>query len=163
MTLQDWGALGELIGGVAIIVSLIYVGLQIKQSTAATRSATNQAFSTQYSDVMFKLTEADFREIFWRGIGGLENLKGSEQAAFFGYVGAITRMYESFHMQEQAGTFDTQLLESWMNQVIDLYGLPGAREYWEHRKHQFTPEFVEFLEAELATRNPKPMYPTESE
>ena len=28
MTLMDWGALGELIGGVAIIVSLIYVGVQ---------------------------------------------------------------------------------------------------------------------------------------
>jgi len=30
MTLLEWGAIGELIGGVAIIVSLIYVGLQIK-------------------------------------------------------------------------------------------------------------------------------------
>jgi hypothetical protein len=35
MTLQDWGALGELVGGVAIIVSLIYVGLQIRQGTQA--------------------------------------------------------------------------------------------------------------------------------
>ena len=26
MSLQDWGALGELVGGVAIIVSLLYVG-----------------------------------------------------------------------------------------------------------------------------------------
>ena len=29
MSLQDWGAIGELLGGVAIIVSLLYVGLQI--------------------------------------------------------------------------------------------------------------------------------------
>ena len=37
MTLQDWGAIGEVIGGVAIIFSLIYVGIQVKQSTKATQ------------------------------------------------------------------------------------------------------------------------------
>ena len=36
MTLVEWGALGELIGGVAIIVSLIYVGVQIKDSATGT-------------------------------------------------------------------------------------------------------------------------------
>ena len=74
MTLQDWGALGELIGGGTIIVSLIYVGLQIKQSTAAARAATSQSFGSQYSACMFKITEAVFRDIWWRGINGMDNL-----------------------------------------------------------------------------------------
>jgi hypothetical protein len=43
MSLQDWGAIGELIGGVAIIVSLIYVGLQIKHGNQEARAATLQA------------------------------------------------------------------------------------------------------------------------
>lgn len=43
MTIQDWGALGEMIGGVAIIVSLIYVALQIKQGNKEAKAATLQA------------------------------------------------------------------------------------------------------------------------
>ncbi len=39
MTLLEWGALGELIGGIAIIGSLIYVGVQVNDSASATRSA----------------------------------------------------------------------------------------------------------------------------
>ena len=35
MTIIEWGAIGELLGGIAIIVSLIYVGIQIKHSTNA--------------------------------------------------------------------------------------------------------------------------------
>ena len=163
MTIQDWGALGELVGGIAIIVSLIYVGLQIRQGTTAAQSATNQAFSAQYSEVMFKLTEPDFREIWWRGKDGLKQLKGSEQAAYIAFIGAIMRMYESFHLQRKAGTFDPQLFDSWMNQAIDLFGLQGARDYWEIRRHQFTPEFVEYLEAELANRKPQRMYDEEAE
>ena len=43
MSLQDWGAIGELLGGVAIIVSLLYVGLQIKHGNRETRASTLQA------------------------------------------------------------------------------------------------------------------------
>ena len=43
MSLQDWGAIGERVGGVAIIVSLLYVGLQIKHGNRETRANTLQA------------------------------------------------------------------------------------------------------------------------
>ncbi|MGI9262517.1 MAG: hypothetical protein ACR2QR_10805 [Woeseiaceae bacterium] len=43
MTIQDWGAIGEMIGGVAIIVSLLYVGLQLKQGNREAKAATLQA------------------------------------------------------------------------------------------------------------------------
>ncbi len=43
MSLQDWGAIGELLGGVAIIVSLLYVGLQIKHGNREARASTLQA------------------------------------------------------------------------------------------------------------------------
>lgn len=43
MTIQELGALGEMIGGIAIILSLIYVGVQIRQNTKATKSATANA------------------------------------------------------------------------------------------------------------------------
>ncbi len=33
MTIQDWGAIGELVGGVAVIVTLIYLAFQIRQNT----------------------------------------------------------------------------------------------------------------------------------
>jgi len=33
MTIQDWGAIGELVGGVAVIVTLIYLALQVRQNT----------------------------------------------------------------------------------------------------------------------------------
>lgn len=163
MTIQDWGAVGELVGGVAIIVSLIYVGLQIRQSTQASRAATSQAFSAQYTTHMHKITNADFRDIFWRGIGGLENLKGSEQAAFLAFLGGLIRTWESFYLQKQQGAFESRIFDAWLIQLLDLFAQPGTLEYWAMRRHQFTPEFVDFLEAKMATNKPKPMYPKKPE
>ena len=49
MTLLEWGALGELIGGIAIIVSLIYVGRQLKQSNSMARSGVRQEISCEFN------------------------------------------------------------------------------------------------------------------
>jgi len=39
LKLAEWASIAEIIGAVAVIVSLIYVGLQVNDNTAAVRSA----------------------------------------------------------------------------------------------------------------------------
>ncbi len=33
MTIQDLGAIGDLVGGVAVLVTLVYLAMQIRQNT----------------------------------------------------------------------------------------------------------------------------------
>ncbi len=158
MSLQDWGALGELIGGVAIIVSLIYVGLQVRQGTKATYAATSQSFSAQYSGIMLKLAEAEVREVYWKGLAGLKNLQGSENVAFMALMASIFRMYETFYFEQVAGRFKSNMFDSWMTQLVDLFGNDGVREYCDMRKHNFSIEFVSFVEEIAAESTAKSMY-----
>ena len=44
MTIQDLGAVGEFIGGVAVLVTLIYLAVQIKQNTNVHASLIRQNF-----------------------------------------------------------------------------------------------------------------------
>ena len=52
LTILDWRAIGELIGGLAVILSLIYVGTQVRQNTKATKL-------TSYQHALDKLTALD--------------------------------------------------------------------------------------------------------
>ena len=45
LAILEWGAIGELIGGIAIIISLIYVGIQIKHSARAAEIAAAQSYA----------------------------------------------------------------------------------------------------------------------
>ena len=162
MTMQDWGAVGELVGGLAIIVSLVYVGLQIRQSTQASRAGTSQSFSSQYTELNLQIARADFHDIWWRGLGGIQNLQGSETAAFMAYLSAIMLMWESFFDQRKDGTFEPRKFDSWLAHVLDLFGNEGVREYWAIRKHGFTAEFVEFFDEKIAASESKPMYERQS-
>ena len=158
MSLQDWGAIGELIGGIAIIVSLLYVGLQIRQGTNASRAATNQAFSRQFSDIILQITKPELHDIFWRGIKGLKQLKGSELAAFMALLGSIMRTYETFYFERMEGRFDSRMWDGYEAQLVDLFNNKGVREYWEMRKHQFSDEFDSFLIGKCSTTEARPMY-----
>jgi len=159
MTLQDWGALGEIIGAVAIIISLIYVGLQIRQSTLASRAATSQAYTSQFISSISALLEPGFSDIFWRGLPGLQNLQGSEKVAFVSFVSIVLRMFESFYLQKKDGAFDTRQFDGWSMTYIDLFANAGPREVLEIRKHLFNVHFIEFLHERIAKSVPRDLYP----
>ena len=49
MNLNDLANLGQIIGAVAVVVSLIYVALQIRQNTNAVRSAAAQVVHERFA------------------------------------------------------------------------------------------------------------------
>lgn len=49
VTLQEVASIAEIAGGFAVVISLIYVGLQLRQNTSAIRSATAQAVHDNYA------------------------------------------------------------------------------------------------------------------
>ena len=71
MTLENLYFCSQVVAAIAIIASLIFVGLQVRQSTTTSRAAAAQAFSQQYSDLNHMLLHADVREIFVRGLDGV--------------------------------------------------------------------------------------------
>ena len=163
MTIQDWGALGEMIGGLAIIVSLVYVGLQIKQNTKTTQVATSQAFTDLHGVIVMPVVcDKEFRDIYWRGLSGLSNLQGNELAAFSAWTVHTFRTWESFYYQWQASAFDDHLWSGFQIQLRDLVGYPGIRETWKTRTHHFSEEFQELVEQLMASAQSRPLYPLNS-
>jgi hypothetical protein len=50
MSLHELANLGQIIGGLAVVISLIYVAYQIRQNTNAVRSATAQTVHEHFSN-----------------------------------------------------------------------------------------------------------------
>ena len=49
MSLTDLANIGQVIGAIAVVISLIYVALQIRQNTNAVRSATAQSVHEHFA------------------------------------------------------------------------------------------------------------------
>jgi len=58
MTLNDLANLGQIIGAIAVVISLIYVALSIRQNTKAIRAVTAQSVHEHFSN-WYHLVAAD--------------------------------------------------------------------------------------------------------
>ena len=83
MTLQDWSNLAQVIGGLTVVISLFYVGFQIKRNTSAVRSATAQAIHNNYGDWYMNLMgDAELNRIALKGLKDYSSLNEIEKAQF---------------------------------------------------------------------------------
>ncbi len=127
MTLQDWGALGELIGAVAVVITLIYLAKQIRQNTVAMQESRKLALAQTYqmrSDalqemvvqaadsqfigpIIVKLTEAGYPE----NVAALDAITPQELGRFRLWQIAQQTHWDNMHYQFQQGYLDEETYE----------------------------------------------------
>jgi hypothetical protein len=61
MTIQEWGSIGEIIGGVAVVISIIYLAIQVRSNTRATRASASFDATHSWATLNEKITFLDDR------------------------------------------------------------------------------------------------------
>ena len=75
MDIMELGAIGELVGGVAVIASLVYVGLQVRQNTVTMRAASHHAITELFNTVNLSFGQGvGVSRVMRLGLEGKENL-----------------------------------------------------------------------------------------
>ncbi len=124
MNIQDLGALGELIGGTAVVVTLIYLAVQVRQNTRSLdtarqlalaqtyqmRSDALQAMLVEASDsvhigpMIIKLIDNGYPE----DIDSLDSLTREERGRFRLWHIAQMTHWDNMHYQYQQGFLDEE-------------------------------------------------------
>jgi len=139
MSLQDWGALGELVGGFAIIVSLLYVGVQIKLGNRETKAATLQA--TLDSEMFLQAEAMRYAGTWDKIVTGVHIADGEELRRGIILYNMMMTLYQNQYYQ-----FKTGLLDS-LPEYKDPVTWP-MYEIWRGSGGATlrSPEFLEFLD-----------------
>ena len=83
MTITELGSLGEFIGAFLLFGSLIYVGIQIRQSNQTDRLNAAISFEDQYKNtVAFFSSSKDIADVMARGLEDLSSLTEAELHLF---------------------------------------------------------------------------------
>lgn len=147
LALSDIASIAEVIGAIAVVISLIYVGMQLTDSTRAVRSATaNEMYAAISSWYTHLGTDAQACSLFFRGMENLSSLSPEERLQFILLVHGIMLEYQAAYYLSQEGTLDIELRESMTNTMSGLRELPGLLSYWEQRRSLFKPDFREYVD-----------------
>lgn len=145
-------SIAEVIGAVAIVISLIYVGVQVTDSTRAVRSASANETAAAMSSWYLELgTNPQASQIFRAGISNPESLSPDELFQFVMQLQGLNLQFQAAYYLAQEGTLDVELQESLTNTILGVKDQPGFRLYWGQRKDLFKRDFSEYVDNLLAT------------
>jgi hypothetical protein len=157
VTLQDLGNLGEILGALAVVVSLFYVGSQIRQNTAAVRSSTAQAVHDNYAAWYSHLAaDGELVRISIQGLKDYASLPDVEKARFVSNFMAFLSYSQNAFYQWREGSLTPQLWVGWEALMINLVSSPGGKQFWAERAYAFGEEFRSHVVNVIMKRTPAP-------
>ena len=97
-TTQLLGSLGEFIGSIAVLVTLIYLAAQIRQNTATMKNQAEQESSKWWYDLNREMTYApEILEIFQQGLKDIEQMSDADRRRFVWFVASTFYRIMGFH------------------------------------------------------------------
>src|SRR5437588_977857 len=98
---MNWDALSaisQLVGSIAVVLSVLYLALQVHRSTRVAKLATQDAAATALRDVTKPLMENAELERIWRvGLEDIGALSIEERARFFSSVLQVLEGFGTIH------------------------------------------------------------------
>jgi hypothetical protein len=142
-TLAAWG---EFIGGIAVVVSLIYLASQIRSNTKTVRASNfNELLDAtdQFSSVM---RDSEWASLYVRAIDDFVGLSPEDQVRFNGIISPyFNAMFRAWRLN-QHDLVDDDIWENLRDTTLDLYrSRPGVKQWWDASEHWWSAEFREFF------------------
>ena len=149
-----WQTIGTLAAGVGVILSLIFVGLELRQATQVARAQTRQGLADRNGEIISLIAGnpelAEAWALRWQPEMAVENPELSPRAfvqsgwAMFG----LLRHLENVYLQVVEGVVDESVLDSYGFRDNHQFTTSQFAEYWRLRRVRFDPRFVAAFDAE---------------
>ena len=142
------GALGEVAGAVAVVLSLVYVGRQVASSNRLMRA---EAFRNPNSDLNHLNaafgTDPVFRAAYplAREAEGRASLQPADRVVVDVYFISITNIFEQLVREVSEGVLDAAAIDSFGAQAV--FELPYYRDSWPFYARALSRSFVAFAES----------------
>ena len=104
--LQEYALIAEIVGGIAIVTSLLFVGLQINQNHEMMRAQTRNDISMALTPILSNLTNnQDLVDLLFAANEG-KHLSDAEMYRIYTHTELIFRYWENAHYQYRQNLYD---------------------------------------------------------
>lgn len=151
MKLEQLANLGEFIGGIAVIASLIYLAVQIRQNTQSVKSSTLATNTSIWSSMLVNLADDGKSEAYLYGMLGREDISPAQLLQFVQIARAMLVSFETQHYQYLHGALDSDIYLGYERSCRDqMLVYPGFQMIWEITRESFSPAFIALVDRLIA-------------
>jgi hypothetical protein len=157
MNWEAVGAIAELAGAIGVIVSLVFLAIQIRsnsdnisQNTRALLSSTdissNQIVLELYGP---QANNSELAELTLKGHADYESLSAVEQYRYSMVLLGMFDSHQTFFVQVQRDSATQETWDYYAKTFGELCKLPGVIYWWRQSSGPFNPDFVEYINSKM--------------
>ncbi len=158
MSLESIYFIAGIITGLGVIISLIFVGVQLREQVRESRLAANFLASTEVRKELIRRADDEwYLELREKASTGLSVLTPVETSRFVLHSGATMRLFEALYYQNRDGRLDDWLWSSVQLPFRQTISHPAFDDYWRTLGQNYTQDFRDHV-AEIRGAAPKSLY-----
>jgi len=154
MTIIELGALGEFVGSMAVLVTLVYLAVQVHQTKRAVQSASLQtgiATMTQNSQTVF--ADRKLSEVVVKGFFD-DDLDSTDWFRFGLCMTSMFHVFQQYFLDSEKGLGDLRTWAGEERAMRDLLSQPGVARWWREMPGlPFSDEFTSHVDAIISSAN----------
>lgn len=144
MKLSWWA---EVIGTVAVVVSLGFVAYELRQNTEAVRIANHQSLVAMDIDKNEWLRDADFASIYVLARTDFEKLTPVQARQYRTYIADTFNAWEFAHITHTSGAMSDTIWAGWDGYYRSELATDGGRVFWRQSGQNFSPDLRAYVDS----------------
>jgi hypothetical protein len=154
MSLQDLGSLGEFVGAVAVVASLLYLALQMRQNTAALQVGSRQAIVESYRSFNRPfISDPTVGTLFVEKLTSYPELEPPDQMRFVSLLVDQMLHFQGALALHESGSLDDETFRAYRDFAAALLSTPGGAAFWSRGKKGYPSHMVASLDERIDQGN----------
>jgi hypothetical protein len=148
--LESLASLGEIVGAIAVVVSLLYLAVQVRQNTRAQRLENASRILDRTASMQGALSrDPAMSVLFSKGVSDPSKLTPQERIQFtwamYEFFGALEFMFLAAH----ENSIPEEIWQRWSSAAAWWLTFPGVQAWWNVRPIPFADSFSSYIESLL--------------
>jgi hypothetical protein len=147
MNWEIGAAVAEIVGAIAVVISLIYLALQIRAQTNLSRLAAQHEVSNGIREASLLFATEDISDLFVCGNKDFDSMPEAELIRLIVAITNLFRVWEEAFSEARDGHLEAANWEALSGDYSQLMGTSSFRRVWDLRKQNYHPEFQVYVDS----------------
>ena len=149
LKLSEWASIAEITASFAVILSLVYVGIELRHNTQALQHDSYQNVLDRMSNEQAILAaNEDLLQIVMRAEESPESLSSIEWRRFRHLVLPSFGTWEYIYLANQDGAVSDLQWRAFEPYFLELICSPGYHKLWGELQYAFSTEFIDYMSSD---------------
>jgi hypothetical protein len=147
LELSELADLGEFLGGIFVVLSLVYLAIQIRQNTQSNRAENFARGLERISQMQATLSrDPELASLHARGVADVSSLTPQERIRFTWWFAEAFGAFEFLFHQSRTGAIPEEIWERWSKTIAWWISYPGVQAWWRANPTPFSSSFSRFVD-----------------